>query len=144
MFPAKLAVLFTALCFSVFFNLVFINKVFGDAMPSSTSNCVTCLTCQFPCTPGGGYPLYPPPPPSQTLPQPPPPPQQPKCPPGQPSQYPTPPGQYPQSPTPPGTIGGGGGYVPYPYNQENSATSSPLSILLSVLVMLLFSSAVFF
>lgn len=140
MFPAKLAVLFTALCFSVFFNLVFIKEVSGDAMPS-TANCVTCLTCQYPCTPGGGYPLYPPPPPSQTSSPPPPtPPQQPKCPPGQPSQYPTPPGQYPLYPSPPGTIGGGG-YVPYPYN---SASSSPLSILLSVLVMLLFSSAVFF
>ncbi|XP_040361913.1 uncharacterized protein LOC112202300 isoform X4 [Rosa chinensis] len=155
MFPLKLAVFFTALCLSVFSNLVFIKEISGDATPSSPSaNCVTCTTCQYPCPPAGGDPLYPPPPPSQTgeypPPPPPPPPQQPshqgKCPPGQYQccQYPqgySPPGPIPQYLTPPGTFGGGGGgYVPYPYN---SASSSPLSVLLSVLVMMLFSSAVF-
>ncbi|KAL6195942.1 hypothetical protein ACLB2K_031559 [Fragaria x ananassa] len=159
MFPLKLAVFFTAMCFSVFSNLVFIKEVSGDAAPSSASaNCVTCTTCQYPCPPTGGYPLYPPPPPSQTgeyaappPPPPSPPPQQPsrpgKCPPGQyqccqnPQGY-SPPGQFPQYPTPPGTFAGGGGYVPYPYG---SASSSPLSILLSALTMvLLFSSGAFF
>ncbi|KAM5584510.1 nudix hydrolase 10 [Rosa sericea] len=154
MFPLKLAVFFTALCFSVFSNLVFIKEVSGDSTPSSPSaNCVTCTTCQYPCPPAGGDPLYPPPPPSQTGEYPPPPPpQQPsdqgKCPPGQ-YQYPTPqgyspPGPIPQYPTPPGTFGGGGGYVPYGPYPYKSASSSPLSFLLSVLVMVLFSSAVFF
>ncbi|XP_040361827.1 nudix hydrolase 10 [Rosa chinensis] len=153
MFPLKLAVFFTALCLSVFSNLVFIKEISGDATPSSPSaNCVTCTTCQYPCPPAGGDPLYPPPPPykpgvpatatTATAQQPS---HQGKCPQVSISVAntlrDTPSGPDSSVPHPPGTFGGGGGgYVPYPYN---SASSSPLSVLLSVLVMMLFSSAVF-
>ncbi|XP_048446218.1 splicing factor 3B subunit 4-like [Pyrus x bretschneideri] len=149
MFPAKLAFV-TALSLYIFFNLVVAAKeVTRNANPSPTDNCANCPSCQCPpSVPTPGYPLYGPPPPAPPpssspgypygrVPPPPPPRGQGKCPPTQPGQCCQ---QYPQNPqylSPPG------GYVPYP-DDNHAANSSPFSIFLSVMMVMLFYSTVLF